>query len=1209
MQYVAIKIIEAKDKKQANFFKQQYQLFEEEKLKDSQYILQIKHIQMTQIDNYCTTSIFTDLYQGQLSELFEQKLSKKQIIIIMIQLLIGLEELKQAKMLHNNITPYKILYNHQNGNYNIKINGSYSALQFKDEEYVYDLERVGTRKYISPDILNEEMISYKDDIYSLGLVFMELLFGKEFDYQTEIRLLRNGNHEILQRRPQIEHRDFDQNDDYLIENIIQNMIQKQRKSSDELLNLIFRRYLMELDFSQSLDYYQCLEKIKSLDDDDFIIIGLVQQKKLEIFDIKGIKIIYKYLKDLEYQCLQIKQQEHIIIKAKLKNSFLQIECCQKKNLFLQKYQQFSQIFQERSFQYVVTIINILHQNLKCDYLLVIIDNYEGDLRDLIPKKISKKDIISIIIQLLLGMAELRSMRILHSDIKPSNILFNYKNGNIHIKISGYNFAKFLIDKDYVDDLEGCTHKYCAPEIFDEDSWLDDKYDIYSLGIVFIELLFGRFLELNDTRLLRKGQMNIQKPNRDYFIYRDFNEIDIFLIEKVIKNMICVERKKRYYPKAILELILEFFQLNNSTNNQYDLREIDNQRFEIIDEETQIQIRSFLVENCGARFYPITQEEIIKAKEEFEQRKMTLQKVINLKCKEFKINSDIVQEQINYLESIKCQCLDIIGKGSFGLVLKAIYQDKIVAIKIIEAENEEHAQKLKLEQQFLEKLQDSKYILNLRKTLDVKLSSPLIFIFTDLCQGELTDLINKNIPKKQIVSIIIQLLIGLEELKSLKILHVDIKPQNILYNYKKGNYQVKIADFGQSKQLRENEYTRDLSRGGGTQKYASKEILEDNGYISYKTDVYSLGIVFIELIFGRYFDREKEIRPLRQGKLDILSERPRVENRSFDKIDDFIIEKIIKNMIQQNQDERKYSDELLSLIFKQYLQNYDHIKIIGYDECLSQGDNQVKGDCSNIIVQNNFDSSSKNCFYPINIIQIIKLQEIICALANDQIQQISQINPNLIFPSLNCQNIRTLYPGASYYGTGGDNCDYTQPIVFNFNSSPYYAQRMFFFPTQWVFSLCDNCPTITSSLSINDLVPISLHSPKYLYISAEKLCDYFDTNFIFDNLNQLVTKISFTPGFFTKYIEQLYILIFKCPLGCSSCDSSLLNCQSCAVGYYLVEILAQNVTLIAQLVLILLLFVYPVQQTHTYLLINLVNYAKIQECLLTLVIALVVIKVV
>ncbi|KAL4505341.1 hypothetical protein ABPG72_002403 [Tetrahymena utriculariae] len=308
---------------------------------------------------------------------------------------------------------------------------------------------------------------------------------------------------------------------------------------------------------------------------------------------------------------------------------------------------------------------------------------------------------------------------------------------------------------------------------------------------------------------------------------------------------------------------------------------------------------------------------------------SLQKDINLKCKEFKLNYEIVLEYINYLASLKCQCLDIIGKGSFGFVIKAIYQNNLVAIKIIEVKNEQNANKLKLEQQLLEKFQDSKYILNLRKTLDAKLSSPLLFIFTDLCQGELTDLINKNIPKKQIISIIIQLLIGLEELKSLKILHVDIKPQNILYNYENGNYLIKIADFGQAKQLQDKGFTISLSRCG-TPKYTSQEVLDQDAQISYKSDIYSLGIVFIELIFGRLFDFQEEIRPLRQGKLNILSERPKVQNRSFDQTDDFLIEKIIKNMIQKNQNERKDSDELLFLIFKQHLTDLKYYQI-----CLNQ----------------------------------------------------------------------------------------------------------------------------------------------------------------------------------------------------------------------------------------------------------------------------------
>ncbi|EAR86107.2 zinc finger lsd1 subclass family protein (macronuclear) [Tetrahymena thermophila SB210] len=203
--------------------------------------------------------------------------------------------------------------------------------------------------------------------------------------------------------------------------------------------------------------------------------------------------------------------------------------------------------------------------------------------------------------------------------------------------------------------------------------------------------------------------------------------------------------------------------------------------------------------------------------------------------------------------------------------------------------------------------------------------------------------------------------------------------------------------------------------------------------------------------------------------------------------------------------------------------------------LFKGVYQVKGnDCSGIISDNSFDPS-----------------QIICALAYNLISDITQIDHNLNFPSSDCQNIKTIVPSNTYYGTGGDNCDYTKPIIFNYNSSPYYAQRVFLYPINWVFqSTISNCPTLNSSLSVNDLAPRFNTSSLSLYFSNITLCDYFKTNFIFPNLNQMVTKISFSPGLYVKYIEKLYILIFKCPLGCSSCDDNLINCHSCADGYYL-----------------------------------------------------------
>jgi serine/threonine protein kinase len=54
-------------------------------------------------------------------------------------------------------------------------------------------------------------------------------------------------------------------------------------------------------------------------------------------------------------------------------------------------------------------------------------------------------------------------------------------------------------------------------------------------------------------------------------------------------------------------------------------------------------------------------------------------------------------------------------------------------------------------------------------------------------------------QRQVVSLIIQLAMGIKHLKNNKIIHRDIKPSNILISDKG---ILKIADFGISKQLNE-----------------------------------------------------------------------------------------------------------------------------------------------------------------------------------------------------------------------------------------------------------------------------------------------------------------------------------------------------------------------------------------------------------------------
>ncbi|PHU19689.1 G-type lectin S-receptor-like serine/threonine-protein kinase [Capsicum chinense] len=79
----------------------------------------------------------------------------------------------------------------------------------------------------------------------------------------------------------------------------------------------------------------------------------------------------------------------------------------------------------------------------------------------------------------------------------------------------------------------------------------------------------------------------------------------------------------------------------------------------------------------------------------------------------------------------------------------------------------------------------------------------------------------------------------------KIVHCDVKPENILLH---DNFQAKISDFGLSKLLN-REQSSLITTMRGTRGYLAPEWLTSSA-ISDKTDVYSFGMVLLEIVSGR-----------------------------------------------------------------------------------------------------------------------------------------------------------------------------------------------------------------------------------------------------------------------------------------------------------------------------------------------------------------------
>ena len=222
------------------------------------------------------------------------------------------------------------------------------------------------------------------------------------------------------------------------------------------------------------------------------------------------------------------------------------------------------------------------------------------------ESLSIEEIKELLIDLNKGLKVMYEKKVIHGDIKPSNILLSFNNNNIHkvcFKISDFGLSK--LNENIKSKSVTGTSQFLSPECL-KGQRISDKSDIWSLGILIYYLLFQKYpyngteyeimkeieynkqLNIINNKLLDDLIKKMLNPNinkrinwEDYFNHPFFinnNNLPSF-------NMICSKHSKNYYGYCsdckcnICELcnhnshnIIPFYQISF---NQNEINQINN----------------------------------------------------------------------------------------------------------------------------------------------------------------------------------------------------------------------------------------------------------------------------------------------------------------------------------------------------------------------------------------------------------------------------------------------------------------------------------------------------------------------------------------------------------------------------------------------------------------------------------------------------------
>ncbi|GLV32484.1 fused [Carabus blaptoides fortunei] len=192
-----------------------------------------------------------------------------------------------------------------------------------------------------------------------------------------------------------------------------------------------------------------------------------------------------------------------------------------------------------------------------------------------------------------------------------------------------------------------------------------------------------------------------------------------------------------------------------------------------------------------------------------------------------------------------EVMRLVGEGSFGRVFQAKQKadSRIVALKVISKRGRSQKELKGLRREC--EIQRHLHHPNIIQMLDSFETEDEIYVITEFAHKELYIILGKEgyLPEERVRTIVWDLVSALYYLHSHRVLHRDLKPQNILLDC---NDCAKLCDFGFARNMSTG--THVLTSIKGTPLYMAPELIEEHPY-DHNADLWSLGCIIYELLVG------------------------------------------------------------------------------------------------------------------------------------------------------------------------------------------------------------------------------------------------------------------------------------------------------------------------------------------------------------------------